>query len=113
MSLQRKRRLWSKNKLRMPKPGKGLSDKGFTLRLISEGDGRFAVVKELTRLLQQLKEDAALVSVQQEVLAVRAVFLVAYLESLGVPRSFAGAPGARNLGPDDVTQVGSPFRCSI
>ena len=77
---KRKRRIWGKTKPRMPKPGRKDAD-SFALRLISEADSRYAVVKEMKRRLERLIDDAGLTSIQQEWLAARAVFLVARCES--------------------------------
>lgn len=81
---KRKRRIWTKRRLKLAKPVKGSADRGVSLRLISECDHRLAVVKEMRRRLEQLKDDAGLDSIQQEWLAARAVFMVARIESLEV-----------------------------
>lgn len=70
MEAKRKRRLWSKRKLQMPRPTKPTHDKkGLSLRLITEADSRFAVVKEMRRRIDQLIMDAGLTTIQQEWLA--------------------------------------------
>jgi hypothetical protein len=70
MESKRKRRLWPKRKLQMPRPKKPAHDKkGSTLRLITEADSRFAVVKEMRRRFDQLIIDAGLTTIQQEWLA--------------------------------------------
>ncbi len=84
MKTKRKPRLWSNRKLRFPRPNDKKQGKTFALRLISEADQRFAVVKELKRRLKRLIEDAGIVSVQKEMLAGRAVFLASYLQSCEV-----------------------------
>lgn len=77
----RKPRLWSKRRVKLPKPVSAKKDKGFSLRLIGEADSRYAVVKAMRSRLEQLKADANVDSIQKEWLCGRAVFLVGYLES--------------------------------
>jgi hypothetical protein len=57
-------------------------DKGFALRTLEGADQRFAIVKELRRRLEQLKEDAGVQTIQREWMAARAVFIVARCEAL-------------------------------
>lgn len=66
----------------MPKPTSARKDKGFSLRLITEADSRFAVVKQMRKRLETLMDDAGVDTQQKEWLASRAVFIVGYLESL-------------------------------
>jgi len=78
---KRKTRLWGKKRLKMPRPVSANRDKGFSLRLITEADSRYSVVKTMRQRLEQLKEDAGVDTAAKEWLAARAVFLVGYLES--------------------------------
>jgi len=79
-------RLYGKQKPRLPKPVNAKKDRrsGFSLRLIQEADSRFSVVKTIKRRLEQLIEDAGCDSIQKEILAGRAVFMAARLESMEV-----------------------------
>src|SRR4051812_27235148 len=79
---KRKIRLYGKEQPRMPRPVSAKKDKGFSLRLITEADSRFAVVKQMRKRLESLMEDAGVDTVSKEWLAARAVFLVGYLESM-------------------------------
>ena len=74
-------RLYPKRKPRMAVPISARKDRGFSLRQISEADSRYAVVKEMRKRLEQLKEDCGVDSIQKEWLCGRAVVLLAYLES--------------------------------
>lgn len=78
---RKKNRLYSKDQPRMPKPVSAKHDKGFSLRMIESADGRFAVVKEMRRRLEQLESDVNADSEPKKWLAGRAVFLVSFLES--------------------------------
>lgn len=81
--MPRKPRLYSRREPRLPLPNpKANRDKSFALRALSNADNRFAIVKELRRRLEQLKEDAGVQTLQREWLAARAVFLVARVESM-------------------------------
>ncbi len=66
----------------MPKPVSSKKDNGFSLRLITEADWRFAVVKQMRKRLETLMDGAGVDTQQKEWLASRAVFIVRYLESL-------------------------------
>ena len=81
-------RLYGKKKQKFPKPSTKPknpdSKKGFELRLIREADNRYSCVKTIKRRLTQLLKDAACDSMQREILAGRAIFLAAHLESLEV-----------------------------
>lgn len=78
-------RLSGKRRARLPKPRfHEKDDKGFSLRTIEEADGRFSLVKRMRQRLNRLMDDAAIDSVQKEMLAGRAIFLCSYLESLEV-----------------------------
>lgn len=77
-------RLYSKRKPRMAIPLPAKKDKGFSLRQISEADSRYAVVKEMRKRLEQLKNECGVDSIQKEWLCGRAVVMLAYLESLEV-----------------------------
>ncbi|MEX2310136.1 MAG: hypothetical protein WD738_21365 [Pirellulales bacterium] len=82
--MTKKPRLYSKREPRLPVPSyrRRKSDKGFALRTLESADQRFAIVKELRRRLEQLREDAGCTTIQRDWLAARAVFVVARLESL-------------------------------
>ena len=77
-------RLYSKRKPRIAIPVPAKKDKGFSLRQISEADSRYAVVKEMRKRLEQLKNECGVDSIQKEWLCGRAVVMLAYLESLEV-----------------------------
>lgn len=83
---KRRLRLYSKRRPKFPNPVNGKKDRksGFSLRLIEEADSRFSVVKTIKRRLEQLIEDAGCDSIQKEILAGRAVFMAARLESMEV-----------------------------
>jgi hypothetical protein len=84
MKTKKKRlRLSGKKRPRFPLPPvKAKKDDGFSLRVIDEADGRFSLVKRLKQRLERLMEDAAIDSIQKEILAGRCIFLTAYLETL-------------------------------
>src|SRR5687768_17525425 len=84
-------RLYGKNKVRMPKPPLRKEDNGFTLRNIQEADSRYKAVKVMKERLAQLIEDAAIRTIQGEMLAGRAIFILGYLESMEVD-AFEGKP---------------------
>ena len=81
----RKTRTYYKQPPRLPMPNLSkTNDRGFSLRAINDADQRCKSVKLLRQRLEQLKEDANCESVQEEWLAARAVFLLAYLESMEI-----------------------------
>jgi hypothetical protein len=82
--MTKKPRLYSKREPRLPVPSyrRRTKDKSFALRTLDNCDARFAIVKELRRRLEQLKEDAGVQTIQREWMAARAVFLVSRIESL-------------------------------
>src|SRR5688572_21697439 len=84
MQTRRKKRLYSTREPRLPLPSYKVAkkDKSFALRTLANADSRFAIVKELRRRLEQLKEDTGCVTLQREWMCARAVFLVARIESL-------------------------------
>src|SRR5688572_21840392 len=77
----RKTRLYGKHQPRMPMPKTAGRDKGFSLRTINEADSRFAVVKDMRRRLEKLKDESDCDTLAREALAGRAIFLLVYLES--------------------------------
>src|SRR5262245_36227434 len=85
MKIKNKRkRLYGKKKVRMPKPGFADPKAGFSLRLIEEADSRFAVVKQMKKRLEHLLADCDIQTQAEEWMAARAVFVLSYLESVEV-----------------------------
>lgn len=68
---KRKPRLYGKEQPRFQRPLSAKEDKGFSLRLITESEGRFAVVKQMRKRLQTLMDDAGVDTVSKEWLAAR------------------------------------------
>jgi hypothetical protein len=78
--MTRKPRLYSKRKLKMPKPSRSSEGK-FELRTINEADSRFHVVKVMRSRVAKLMADCNADTIAKEWLCGRAVFLLGYLES--------------------------------
>jgi hypothetical protein len=82
---KRKPRLYGKDRLTFRNPVSAKRDKkGFSLRIIEEADGRLHVVKTLHTRLKQLLDDTGSDTLARHMLAARAVFIAAYLESVEV-----------------------------
>lgn len=79
---KRKPRLKGKHRQHLPKPVTASKDRGFSLRMIEEADGRLASVKLMRARLSDLMEDSGCDTVQQQWLAARGVFLLSYVETL-------------------------------
>lgn len=75
-----KPRLYSKRKYKAPKPRSRGNGK-FELRVISEADSRYHVVKVLRQQVAKLIADTNADTRQKELLCARAAFIAAYLES--------------------------------
>ena len=81
---KRKPRLYGKDRLTFRNPVSAKKDKGFSLRTIEEADSRFHVVKTLHKRLKQLLDETGSDTLARKMLAGRAVFVAAYLESAEV-----------------------------
>lgn len=56
--------------------------KAFNVKLLAGADGRTSIIKELRRRVARLKNDTGVQSYQKEILAERAIFMLARIESL-------------------------------
>jgi hypothetical protein len=72
-------RLYGKRKLTMAKK--------FAPKLFQNADGRYSVVKELRRRLEELQEDCGADSMQKRLLCENAIFIGAQLETMRVQAS--------------------------
>jgi hypothetical protein len=80
LTMTKKPRLYSKRKLKMPKPSRSSKGK-FELRTIHSADGRFHVVKQMRERVAKLVEDCNADTIQKEWLCGRAVYIHSFLES--------------------------------